>query len=154
MDRKLYYRAKFGFNKLTNSEKLQGWQNRPPPPPFPRCSPKIFWPMWNRVKITQNIEISQKSLAHFFSQYFIRSKQTFGAKCSESSWLTSGGWFLCDGSWVHLVNCIPTKWNFDTTKGNTHFFNKKLRSGPSTESFLAFGNLEYSKFLNSFLTFS
>ena len=31
-------------------------------------------------------------------------------------------------------------------------FYKKLRSGPSTESFLAFGDLEYSKFLNSFLT--
>ena len=30
----------------------------------------------------------------------------------------------------------------------------KLRSGPSTESFLAFGDLEYSKFLDSFLTFS
>ena len=37
---------------------------------------------------------------------------------------------------------------------NTHFFYKKLRSGPSTESFLASGDLEYSKFLNSFLTFS
>ena len=33
-------------------------------------------------------------------------------------------------------------------------FYKKLRSGPSTESFLAFGDLEYSKFLNSFLTSS
>ena len=34
------------------------------------------------------------------------------------------------------------------------FFYKKLRSGPSTESFLAFGDLEYSEFLNSFLIFS
>ena len=34
----------------------------------------------------------------------------------------------------------------------TLFFNKKLRSGPSTESFLASGDLEYSMFLNSFLT--
>ena len=36
---------------------------------------------------------------------------------------------------------------------NTHFY-MKLRSGPSTESFLAFGDLEYSKFLDSFLIFS
>ena len=36
---------------------------------------------------------------------------------------------------------------------NTHFY-MKLRSGPSTESFLAFGDLEYSKFRDSFLTFS
>ena len=35
-----------------------------------------------------------------------------------------------------------------------HNFYKKLRSGPSTESFLAFCDLEYSRFLNSFLTFS
>ena len=33
-----------------------------------------------------------------------------------------------------------------------HTFYKKLRSGPSIESFLAFGDLEYSKFLNSFST--
>ena len=32
------------------------------------------------------------------------------------------------------------------------FFYKKPRSGPSTESFLASGDLEYSKFLNSVLT--
>ena len=31
-------------------------------------------------------------------------------------------------------------------------FYKRLRSGPSTESFLAFGDLKYSMFLNSFLT--
>ena len=36
--------------------------------------------------------------------------------------------------------------------GYTLFY-KKLSSGPSTENFLAFGGLEYSKFLNSFLTF-
>ena len=39
-----------------------------------------------------------------------------------------------------------------SVKCSTHFFYKKLRSGPSTESFLASGDLEYSKFLNSFLT--
>ena len=39
-------------------------------------------------------------------------------------------------------------------KTRIHTIYKKLRSGPSTESFLAFGDLEYSKFLNSFLTFS
>ena len=33
-----------------------------------------------------------------------------------------------------------------------HTFYKKLRSGPNTESFLASGDFEYSKFLNSFLT--
>ena len=38
--------------------------------------------------------------------------------------------------------------------GRLHaIFNKKLRSGPSTESFLVFGDFEYSKFLNSFLAF-
>ena len=40
-------------------------------------------------------------------------------------------------------------WN--TLIQGTHFLCKKLRSGPSTESFLASGDLEYSKFLNSFL---
>ena len=35
----------------------------------------------------------------------------------------------------------------------THFFYKELRSGLSTQSFLAFCDFEYSKFLNSFLTF-
>ena len=34
------------------------------------------------------------------------------------------------------------------------FVLRNLDRGPSTESFLAFGDLEYSKFLNSFLTFS
>ena len=34
----------------------------------------------------------------------------------------------------------------------SHTFYKKVKSGPSTESFLASGGLEYSKFLNSFLT--
>ena len=33
-------------------------------------------------------------------------------------------------------------------------FYQKLRSGLSSESFLAFCNFEYSKFLNSSLTFS
>ena len=33
------------------------------------------------------------------------------------------------------------------------FFDKKFRSGLSTQSFLAFYDFEYSKFLNSFLTF-
>ena len=32
-------------------------------------------------------------------------------------------------------------------------FYKKLKLDPCTESFLAFGDLEYLKFLNSFLTF-
>ena len=36
----------------------------------------------------------------------------------------------------------------------TLFLHKKLRSDPNTESFLVSGDLEYSKFLNSFLTFS
>ena len=35
----------------------------------------------------------------------------------------------------------------------THHFYKKLRSGLSTESILAFRNFEYSKFVSSFLTF-
>ena len=34
-----------------------------------------------------------------------------------------------------------------------YFFRKKLRSGLSTESFLAFCDFDYSKFLNSLLTF-
>ena len=33
------------------------------------------------------------------------------------------------------------------------FFYKKLRSSVSTQSFLAFSDFEYSKFLDSFLTF-
>ena len=37
---------------------------------------------------------------------------------------------------------------------NIHYFYKKYRSGPRTESFSAFGDLDYSKFLKSFLTFS
>ena len=35
----------------------------------------------------------------------------------------------------------------------TRFFCKKLRQSLSTQSFLAFCDFEYSKFLNSFLTF-
>ena len=46
--------------------------------------------------------------------------------------------------------------NFISSPGrvmNIHIFYKKFRSGLTAESFLAFCDFEYSKFLNSFLTF-
>ena len=49
------------------------------------------------------------------------------------------------------IQSIP---NHNTREAEHSFFNKKLRSGLSTESFLAFCDFEYSKFLTSFLTFS
>ena len=48
----------------------------------------------------------------------------------------------------------PARSNLVSELHTFFFFYKKLRSGPSTECFLAFGDLEYLKFLNSFLTFS
>ena len=39
------------------------------------------------------------------------------------------------------------------TKACEQYASQVHTSGPNTESFLAFGDLDYSKFLNSFLTF-
>ena len=45
-------------------------------------------------------------------------------------------------------NCVGDRDFYQTMDyliWTTHFIYKKLQSGPSTESFLAFGDLEYSK---------
>ena len=52
------------------------------------------------------------------------------------------------------VGLMKTMKCFTRLTGALHtIFYKKLRSGLRTESFLASLNFEYSKFLNSFLTF-
>ena len=50
-------------------------------------------------------------------------------------------------------NIYRLQTNTESVYFSTHFFYKKLRLGLSTQSFLAFRDFEYSKFLKSFLTF-
>ena len=53
-----------------------------------------------------------------------------------------------------MVIVLPLEPIASTRIFEIHTFYQKLRSGPSTESFLASGDWEYSKLLNSFLTIS
>ena len=56
---------------------------------------------------------------------------------------------IFERKYAYILNILQMR-----KKLEIHTFYMKRRSGPSTESFLAFGDLEYSKFLDSFLTFS
>ena len=51
---------------------------------------------------------------------------------------------------VTILECCVTFSGVKLSIRSFVLFYWKLRSDPSSESFLAFGDLEYSKFLNSF----
>ena len=82
----------------------------------------------------------------FIESVYILCTSAYCSTCSAKNNLFFVSLLQIDLSKHQPKNC------FDF--GGTHFFYKKLRLGPSTENFLAFGDLEYLKFLNSFLTFS